>query len=84
MEPKKLSPVETLKENSRFLRGTIQETLAKDVSHFSQDESQLLKSHGTYQQDDRDMRQKLLAEKKEPAYSLMVRSKIPGGNRSQG
>lgn len=82
-EPKKPSSVETLKENSRFLRGTIKETLAKtDLSHFSADEGNLLKSHGTYQQDDRDHRQKLLSEKKEPAYSMMVRSKIPAGKLS--
>lgn len=78
-DPKKISPVETLKENSRFLRGTIPQTLASGATHFSGDEGNLLKSHGTYQQDDRDIRQKLLAEKKEPAYSMMVRSKIPGG-----
>lgn len=78
-EPKKPTPIETQKENSRFLRGTIKDTLAASVSHFNGEESALLKTHGTYQQDDRDLRQKLAAEKKEPAYSMMVRSKIPGG-----
>ncbi len=78
-EPKKPTPIETQKENSRYLRGTIKETLAAEVTHFSGDEGNLLKTHGTYQQDDRDLRPKLLAEKKEQAYSMMIRSKIPGG-----
>lgn len=79
---KKLSPAETVKANSRYLRGTIAESLAGDSTHFSKDDNILLKSHGSYEQDDRDLRQKLLAEKKEPAYSMMVRIKIPGGRLS--
>ena len=81
MEPaeKKLSPAETVKANSRYLRGTLAESLAADSTHFSKDDNILLKSHGAYEQDDRDLRQKLLAGKKEPAYSMMVRLKIPGG-----
>ncbi len=78
-ESKKLSLAEAVKEKSNYLRGTIKESLEKAATHFSKDEIQLLKSHGTYEQDDRDLRQKLLAEKKEPAYSMMVRLKIPGG-----
>ena len=80
----KLSPAEKVKAESRYLRGTIAETLAGGATHFSGEESQLLKTHGTYQQDDRDLRQKLLAEKKEPAYSMMVRLKIPGGIMTSG
>ena len=52
--PAKRSGVEILKERSHQLRGTIPQTLASDVSHFSHDEYQLLKFHGVYQQDDRD------------------------------
>ncbi len=78
----KPSHVEEVKDKSNYLRGTIQESLAQGTSHFTGDESALLKSHGTYQQDDRDLRQKLLAEKKEPAYSMMVRTKFPGGKLS--
>ncbi len=81
-ETKKLSPLETLKENSRYLRGTIAKSLGEDTTHFDKDENVLLKFHGSYQQDDRDIRQQLLKEKKEPAYSLMVRSKVPGGKMS--
>ncbi len=81
-DPKKPSNIEILKEKSNYLRGTIQEALTTDTSRFSGDDSSLLKSHGTYQQDDRDKRQELLKIKKEPAYSMMVRSKIPGGKLS--
>ncbi len=78
-EPKKPNPVEDLKSKSQYLRGTIKDSLSQETSHFSKDDGTLLKSHGTYEQDDRDKRQQLLAQKQEPAYSMMVRSKIPGG-----
>lgn len=78
-EPEKLSGVEKLKAESHYLRGTIKDSLAKETSFFEKGDTDLLKSHGTYQQDDRDLRAKLLKEGKEKAYSLMVRSKIPGG-----
>ena len=55
--------VEEIKAESRALRGTIQETLLGEESHFSEEEYQLLKFHGTYQQDDRD--QRAAAEKAE-------------------
>ena len=77
-EPK-LSPIEKIKSESRQLRGTIKDSLAASTTHFSKDDNALLKSHGSYEQDDRDKRQQLLKEKKEPAYSIMVRSKIVGG-----
>ena len=50
----KLSPVEGIKEASRNLRGTVAEELAQDSDHFSDDNKQLIKFHGSYQQDDRD------------------------------
>jgi sulfite reductase (ferredoxin) len=71
--------VEQIKSESHSLRGTIEETLRSESSHFSDDEYQLLKFHGTYQQDDRDQR---LARKKEnldKSWMFMVRSKLPGG-----
>ena len=55
-EEKKKAKLETVKENSRFLRGTIAEELARDTSNFSSDNAGLLKFHGTYQQDDRGAR----------------------------
>jgi sulfite reductase beta subunit-like hemoprotein len=72
--------VEELKAESRALRGTIQEGLAADTSHFSEDEYQLLKFHGTYQQDDRDQRAARKAQNQEKAWMFMVRSKLPGGD----
>jgi sulfite reductase (ferredoxin) len=81
-EPNKPSHYEIVKESSHYLRGTLKESLARPTTHFTADEASLLKPHGTYQQDDRDIRQKLLAEKKEPAYSMMVRTKFPGGKMS--
>ncbi len=52
----KLSAVEQIKENSRQLRGTVSAELVEDTDHFSEDNKQLLKFHGTYQQEDRDAR----------------------------
>ncbi|TWT78987.1 Sulfite reductase [NADPH] hemoprotein beta-component [Planctomycetes bacterium CA13] len=75
----KLHANEALKEESRFLRGTIKEELAEPTDQFNKGNLQLLKFHGTYQQDDRDVR---VANKKTgggKAYSMMVRCRIPGG-----
>ena len=78
-QPKKLSGYETVKEKSNYLRGTLKQTLESETTHFSKEEGDLLKPHGTYQQDDRDKRQEQVQHKKEPLYSMMVRTKIPGG-----
>lgn len=76
----KLSPVETIKTASRFLRGTIGEDLANESDQFAKDNTQLLKFHGTYQQDDRDARSKKTSEgKSQKQYSMMLRTRIPGG-----
>lgn len=78
----KLSPLESIKEESNFLHGTIDAEIADSVDHFDKSNIQLLKFHGTYQQDDRDAR---LARKKEgggKAFSMMVRLRIPGGRIS--
>jgi sulfite reductase (ferredoxin) len=75
----KRSAVEEIKENSRQLRGTIAEELAQDVDHFGEQTKQLIKFHGSYQQEDRDARK---ARKKDGVgkhYMFMVRCKIPGG-----
>lgn len=72
--------VEEIKAESRALRGTIREGLAADSSHFSEDEYQLLKFHGTYQQDDRDQRAARKAQNQDKAWMFMVRSKLPGGD----
>ncbi|MBI4373233.1 MAG: NADPH-dependent assimilatory sulfite reductase hemoprotein subunit [Candidatus Omnitrophica bacterium] len=71
--------MERIKGDSNYLRGKIKEELAQDSTHFSRDTSQLLKAHGAYQQDDRDVRIQRRKQGSEPLYTLMVRSKVPGG-----
>jgi sulfite reductase beta subunit-like hemoprotein len=73
------SKVETAKRNGRHLRGSIAQTLASDATHFDHDDIQLLKFHGTYQQDSRDERRGREAAGAEKAYSFMVRVAIPAG-----
>ena len=72
--------VEQIKAESHSLRGKITETLLqKDQSHFADEEFQLLKFHGTYQQDDRDQRTARKQQSLDKAWVFMVRSKLPGG-----
>ena len=79
-EPK-LSAVETIKLESNYLHGTLASELANDQEAFEKDMVQLLKHHGMYQQDNRDVRVSKAEEGKRSGrtYSLMVRVKIPGG-----
>lgn len=77
---KKLSANENIKENSDFLRGTIVESLADETTgNIPASDAQLTKFHGTYLQDDRDKRSALIKEKKEKAFSFMIRIRVPGG-----
>ena len=80
MSDNKLSANEYIKTRSNYLRGTIAEGLA-DLSTGSmcEDDQQLLKFHGTYQQDDRDIRAGRRKHKLEKAYSFMIRIRVPGG-----
>ena len=71
--------VEEIKAESHALRGDIQDTLLGEASHFSEQEYQLLKFHGTYQQDDRDLRVERKKQNLDKAWIFMVRSKLPGG-----
>src|SRR6266481_7553108 len=71
--------VEEIKGESHALRGEIRNTLLGDAPHFSEDEYQLLKFHGTYQQDDRDQRVARKKQNLDKAWIFMVRSKLPGG-----
>lgn len=76
----KLSAVEGIKDASRYLRGTIGQELRAESAHFGKDDLQLLKFHGTYQQDDREARGAATPSgKSEKQYSFMVRSRIPAG-----
>lgn len=71
---------EDIKIASNFLRGTILEGL-QDTSTLaiSAADQQLTKFHGTYMQDDRDIRDERKAQGLEPAYSFMIRCRLPGG-----
>jgi sulfite reductase (ferredoxin) len=76
------SKVEHIKKASRGLRGTIAEELAQPTPRFGDDDAQLLKFHGIYQQEDRDARKSQRrpdGERPEKAYSFMLRTKSPGG-----
>jgi len=73
-QQQKLSKLEHIKESSRQLRGTLPEELANGDDHVSGDAKQILKFHGTYQQDDRDVRGGGHKE-----WMFMVRTRIPGG-----
>lgn len=71
---------EDMKINSNFLRGTIAEGLQDEsTGAISAVDQQLTKFHGIYMQDDRDIREARKAEGLEPAYSFMVRVRLPGG-----
>ena len=75
-----LSPVEHLKAGSDGLRGTLVDSLADPVTGaLREGDAQLLKFHGSYQQDDRDVREERRQQKLEPAYSFMIRTRLPGG-----
>lgn len=72
--------LEQLKEDSDFLRGTIAEGLEDPITGaISDDDNKLLKFHGSYQQDDRDVRNERRHKKLEPAYQFMIRVRTPGG-----
>ena len=71
---------EDIKIESNFLRGTIVEGL-EDTSTgaIAASDQQLTKFHGTYMQDDRDLRDERKAQGLEPAYSFMIRCRLNGG-----
>lgn len=76
----KLSDNERLKNASRHLRGTITEDLSDMLTGgFNGDNFQLIRFHGMYQQDDRDLRAERAKQKLEPLQNLMLRARLPGG-----
>ncbi len=83
-ERPKLSAVEQIKSASDYLHGTIAQELANGEDAFDEDTVQLLKHHGMYQQDNRDLRgaKGPDGQKLGKVFSLMVRVKIPGGKLS--
>ncbi|WP_323981017.1 assimilatory sulfite reductase (NADPH) hemoprotein subunit [Aeromonas media] len=75
-----LADNERLKRESNFLRGTIAEDLQDPLTGgFNGDNFQLIRFHGMYQQDDRDIRPERTAQKLEPLHNVMLRARLPGG-----
>ncbi|CAL4326483.1 assimilatory sulfite reductase (NADPH) hemoprotein subunit [Buchnera aphidicola] len=81
IEPiQKLTDAERIKKNSNYLRGTIVEDLKNEITNgFSGDNFSLIRFHGMYQQDDRDLRLERHEQKLEPRYAMMLRCRLPGG-----
>lgn len=76
----KLHDNERLKDKSNYLRGTIEESLAVRLTGaVTHDDTKLMKFHGIYQQDDRDLRDERRRQKLEPDYQFMVRVRLAGG-----
>nr|WP_243140677.1 assimilatory sulfite reductase (NADPH) hemoprotein subunit [Pelistega ratti] len=79
-QDKPLSDNERLKRESKFLRGTIVEDLENPLTGgFTGDNFQLIRFHGMYEQDDRDIRAERLEEKLEPLKFMLLRCRLPGG-----
>ena len=77
---KELSSMERLKARSRYLRGDLAQDMAEpSTGGVSEDSAQLLKFHGMYIQDDRDLRAERMKKKLEKAFGFMIRVRLPGG-----
>ena len=75
-----MSHIETIKENSNNLRGTIVESLQDELTGaIREDDQAVIKFHGMYQQDDRDKREERAAKMLERLYTFMIRLRLPGG-----
>src|SRR6478736_6473632 len=71
---------ERIKEASDYLRGTLAEGLREEITGgIVEDDQQLVKFHGMYLQDDRDLRPERTKKKLEKAFAFMIRLRIPGG-----
>ncbi|TMO66768.1 sulfite reductase subunit beta [Pseudoalteromonas aurantia] len=76
----KFADNERLKTQSNHLRGTITEDLSDPLTGgFTADNFQLIRFHGMYQQDDRDIRPERTKQKLEPLHNVMLRARMPGG-----
>jgi sulfite reductase (NADPH) hemoprotein beta-component len=74
------SDVERIKEESVYLRGTLKESMQDRLSAgINEDDNRLMKFHGSYLQDNRDLRNERQKQKLEPAYGFMLRVRAPGG-----
>lgn len=75
-----LADNERLKEQSRYLEGTIKSDLSDGLTGgFNGDNFQLIRFHGMYEQDDRDIRAERTEQKLEPLKNVMLRCRLPGG-----
>ncbi|MDM9284810.1 assimilatory sulfite reductase (NADPH) hemoprotein subunit [Providencia rettgeri] len=76
----KLADSERMKQDSNYLRGTIKDDLKNGLTGgFEGDNFLLIRFHGMYQQDDRDIRAERAEQKLEPRYAMMLRCRLPGG-----
>jgi len=74
------SDVEDIKRSSNYLRGNLRETLEDRITaSIPEDDNRLMKFHGSYMQDDRDLRNERNKQKLEPAYQFMLRVRAAGG-----
>ncbi len=74
---------ERIKEASDYLRGTLAEGLREEITgSIVEDDQQLVKFHGMYLQDDRDLRPERSRKKMEKAFAFMIRVRVPGGEVS--
>ncbi|MEK5185813.1 assimilatory sulfite reductase (NADPH) hemoprotein subunit [Solibacillus sp. FSL R5-0691] len=79
-QPGKPNDVERIKDESNYLRGTLEKTMQYPISSgIPDDDNRLMKFHGSYLQDDRDLRTERERQKLEPAYQFMARVRTPGG-----
>src|SRR3954463_3594833 len=79
-KPKEPSRNERIKEASDYLRGTLAEGLREEITGaIVEDDAPLVKFHGMYLQDDRDLRPERRRKKMEAAFAFMIRVRIPGG-----
>lgn len=69
-----VSRIENIKERSNFLREPLATEIQQDTTHFTENAVQILKFHGSYQQDNRDNRVK----GQEKDYQMMLRTRNPG------
>nr|WP_282553989.1 assimilatory sulfite reductase (NADPH) hemoprotein subunit [Providencia rettgeri] len=76
----KLADSERMKQDSNYLRGTIKDDLKNGLTGgFEGDNFLLIRFHGMYQQDDRDIRAERAEQKLEPRHAMMLRCRLPGG-----
>jgi len=75
----KKSKVEIIKEDSNYLRGPLDTEIGNDLPNFGKEAIQVIKFHGTYQQDDRDLR-----KGRDKHWSFMIRGRTPGGKLTPG